>query len=158
MKYKIDIVLYVLSAIIDIWVVILLRIGEIVRQFRENNGLSLREFADMAKLSHAYIDKLESGIDPRTQKPVTPTIRTIELLAAAMGLTTERLMEKAGIIDDKNEDKSSQHEEDPELEILFRDLREMDANDRAIIMAIARERKRQREQSDRGKESRKEDN
>jgi len=138
--------------------VILLRIGDIVRQFRENNGLSLREFADRAKLSHAYIDKLESGIDPRTQKPVTPTIRTIELLAVAMGLTTERLMEKAGIIDDKNGGESSQHDEDPELEILFRDLKELDANDRAIIMAIARERKRQREQDNKGTESiRKED-
>ncbi|WP_084664991.1 helix-turn-helix domain-containing protein [Thermanaeromonas toyohensis] len=43
-------------------------IGEVIREYREKHGLSLREFAQKVKLSHAYIDKLENGVDPVTGK------------------------------------------------------------------------------------------
>lgn len=85
-------------------------IGEVIREYRERHGLSLREFAQKAKLSHAYIDKLENGVDPVTGKPVTPTLRTIDLLAKAMEMTPEELMAAAGYINNTNK-KENQHEE-----------------------------------------------
>ncbi|OIQ08755.1 HTH-type transcriptional repressor RghR [Moorella thermoacetica] len=85
-------------------------IGQIIREYREKHGLSLREFAQKAGLSHAYIDKLENGFDPVTKKPVTPTLRTIELLAQAMEMTPEEIMSAAGYISNSSK-KEKQHDE-----------------------------------------------
>jgi transcriptional regulator with XRE-family HTH domain len=73
-------------------------IGDVIRKYRKEHGLSLREFAEKAGLSHSYIDKLESGKDPLTGKPVMPTMRTIEMIAKAMGVTVEQLMAAAGYL------------------------------------------------------------
>jgi transcriptional regulator with XRE-family HTH domain len=87
-----------MSAIVYAGVVIM-GIGEVIKQYRKENDLSLREFAEKASLSHAYIDKLENGKDPTTGKPVMPTMRTIKSIAKAMGISTDDLMVAAGYID-----------------------------------------------------------
>lgn len=79
-----------------------MNIGEVIRNYRKEHGLSLRDFAVMCKLSHTYIDKLETGIDPTTGKDVTPTMRTIGLIAKAMGLTQQEFMSLAGYIPDNS--------------------------------------------------------
>ena len=82
-------------------------IGKVIKEYRKKHELSLREFAEMCKLSHAYIDKLENGKDPITGKDVTPTMRTIELISNAMGLKKEDFMRMAGYISDDNLSKES---------------------------------------------------
>ncbi len=76
-----------------------MKLGKLIKRYREENRLSLREFAEKASLSHAYIDKLENGKDPTTGKPVMPTMRTIKLIAKAMDISTDELMAEAGYTD-----------------------------------------------------------
>ena len=58
-------------------------LGEYVRKKRGEK--SLREFAKICKLSHTHLDSIEKGYDPRTGKPVSPTIEALKKIAAGSG-------------------------------------------------------------------------
>lgn len=63
-----------------------MNIGEWVRQYRKEHGLSMQTFGDMCGLSRAYISILEKGINPTTNKPFSPTIQTVQKIAEVTGL------------------------------------------------------------------------
>lgn len=67
-------------------------LSEYIKEFRENNGLSQRQLADMADLSNAYISMLEKNMNPRTGQPVRPSMPAMRKLARAMGIPVTRLM------------------------------------------------------------------
>ncbi|AQY42427.1 transcriptional regulator (plasmid) [Bacillus thuringiensis] len=73
-------------------------LGEIIKNYRLTNKLSLREFAQKYDVSHTYIDKLEKGVDSRTGKPVEPTLLVIEKISNAMNISTKSLLEEIGFI------------------------------------------------------------
>lgn len=73
-------------------------LGEIIKNYRLTNKLSLREFAQKCDVSHTYIDKLEKGVDSRTGKPVEPTLLVIEKISNAMNISTKSLLEEIGFI------------------------------------------------------------
>ncbi|MDZ4422090.1 transcriptional regulator [Bacillus cereus] len=73
-------------------------LGEIIKNYRLTNKLSLRDFAQKCDVSHTYIDKLEKGVDSRTGKPVEPTLLVIEKIANAMNISTRSLLEEIGFI------------------------------------------------------------
>ncbi|MBJ7938285.1 helix-turn-helix domain-containing protein [Bacillus cereus] len=73
-------------------------LGEIIKNYRLTNKLSLREFAQKCDVSHTYIDKLEKGVDSRTGKPVEPTLLVIEKISNAMNISTKSLLEGIGFI------------------------------------------------------------
>jgi len=75
-----------------------MRIGEIVKQYRNKQSLSLRQFAEKCNLSHSYIDKLEKGIDPRNGKNVEPTIDSLVKIAKAMNMELYELLILSGYI------------------------------------------------------------
>ena len=59
-------------------------LGEYIKSYRTEHGLSLREFAKLADISHTHIDSIEKGVDFRTGKPVRITNETIQKLAKAL--------------------------------------------------------------------------
>lgn len=66
-------------------------INEIIKQYRKDNNLSLRAFAEKANLSHSYISALEK-VDPRTNKPIAPTYEVLKQLSKAMGKEIQDLV------------------------------------------------------------------
>ena len=68
-----------------------MRLGEIIRQFREKEGISQREFARRCELSNSLISILEMGVNPQTGKPMEPDMRTYRRLAAGMGISVRQL-------------------------------------------------------------------
>lgn len=77
-----------------------MRIGEIVKQFRDAHGISQRQFADMCSsqdgsISNGYISMVESGVNPSTGKPLVMTIEKAALIAHAMNMTLHQLIEMA---------------------------------------------------------------
>jgi transcriptional regulator with XRE-family HTH domain len=76
-------------------------VGSIIKRYREEHDLSLRDFAEKSALSHAYVDKLEKGIDPRSKKNVEPTLDTLIKIASAMNISLDQLLEECGVL--KNE-------------------------------------------------------
>lgn len=60
---------------------------------REKRGdMSLREFAKLCgNISHTQIDSIERGADPRTGKPVRPTVETLSRIAKGTGVSVAYL-------------------------------------------------------------------
>ncbi|MEC2709456.1 helix-turn-helix transcriptional regulator [Bacillus thuringiensis] len=93
-------------------------LGEIIKNYRLTNKLSLREFAQRCDVSHTYIDKLEKGVDSRTGKPIEPTLLVIEKISNAMNISTKSLLEEIGFITRDNIEVT-----DTELEQWFKAIK-----------------------------------
>lgn len=74
-----------------------MKLGELIRTYRERSKLSQRQFADKCDLSNGYISILEKGLNPNTGRPVTPTIPQLKKLAAGMNITIGEMFE---LVDD----------------------------------------------------------
>lgn len=61
-------------------------LGNIVRDYRKNHGISMAKFAEISDLSKSYISMLENNKDTRGN-PIAPSIETINKVAKAMGRT-----------------------------------------------------------------------
>lgn len=67
-------------------------IGEIIKKYRRENRLSQRDFSKLCNLSHTYISALEKNIDPRTGKPIAPTLEAVKSISHAMNMEIEDLL------------------------------------------------------------------
>ena len=74
-------------------------LSELLVSKREELHLSLREAAQKIGISHGYLDKLEKGLDPRTQTNNNPTPETLRLIADAYNLDYMNLMVLCGYVD-----------------------------------------------------------
>ena len=68
------------------------RLGDFIRSQRELTHRSLRQVADAAKISNAYLSQVERGI----YKPSADVLRAI---AAALDISRDTLYTQAGILD-----------------------------------------------------------
>ncbi|PGW38354.1 transcriptional regulator [Bacillus cereus] len=98
-------------------------LGEIIKDYRFKNKLSLRDFAQKCDVSHTYIDKLEKGLDSRTGKPVEPTLLVIEKISKAMNKKTETLLEEIGFIKVEGIEAETDIINDPDLGLWFKDIK-----------------------------------
>lgn len=71
-----------------------MKLGEIVRNYREENRLSMRDFAKKSGLSSGYISMLEKDRNPRNGKPIAPSIETYDCVATAMGISLDELLRR----------------------------------------------------------------
>lgn len=69
-----------------------MKIGELIYKFRKEHSLSMGELSNMTGLSKAYISMLEKNINPSTNKPIVPSIHTIQSCAKAFGLTLDEII------------------------------------------------------------------
>ena len=75
-------------------------LGDLIKKYRSANNLSLRDFAKRCGLSHTYISALEKNIDPRTGKPIAPTLDTVKYVSKGMNISIEEILKA---LDDKQE-------------------------------------------------------
>ena len=71
-----------------------MKLGDLIKEYRDSHGLSQRQFANQCDLSNGYISILEKGINPSTGKPVTPTLPQMKKLADGMAITLSELFDK----------------------------------------------------------------
>ena len=67
-------------------------LGDIIRSYRENNNITLGEFANACSLSKGYISMLENNINPRNNKPISPTLPSMAKVASGMGIDLDTLL------------------------------------------------------------------
>lgn len=67
-------------------------IGELVKQYREVNGISQRKFATLCALSNGYISMIEAGVNPKTGEPIVPTVGNLQKIANGMGLSLHDML------------------------------------------------------------------
>lgn len=66
-------------------------LSEFIKGYREERGLSQRQFANVCGLSNGYIAMLERGVNPSTGEPITPSIVALKKMATGMGITMAAL-------------------------------------------------------------------
>lgn len=71
-----------------------MKLGDLIKAYRDAHELSQRQFANQCELSNGYISILEKGINPSTGKPITPTLPQMKKLADGMSMTLSDLFEK----------------------------------------------------------------
>ena len=70
---------------------------ELMQKYREEQGLSQRQFAAKCGLSNSYVSVLERGVNPSTGKPVVPTLVALKQIADGMGMSLDTML---SIVDD----------------------------------------------------------
>ena len=111
---------------------------DLIIEYRNDHGLSQRQFATACGLSNGYISMLEKEMNPNTKLPVTPTLPKLKQLASGMGMSLTDLRVKVDdmpvelILDDADSKKLV-----PEIED------ELDAEIMKIISGLTPEKKQQ---------------
>lgn len=73
-----------------------MKLGEWLKAYREEHGLSMRAMADLCGFSKAYINILEKGINPKTGKPISPTMQAFKKIAEATQIDIDSLFRILG--------------------------------------------------------------
>lgn len=111
---------------------------DLIIEYRNDHGLSQRQFATACGLSNGYISMLEKEMNPNTKLPVTPTLPKLKQLASGMGMSLTDLLVKVDdmpvelILDDADSKKLV-----PEIED------KLDAEIMKIISGLTPEKKQQ---------------
>lgn len=111
---------------------------DLIIEYRNDHGLSQRQFATACGLSNGYISMLEKEMNPNTKLPVTPTLPKLKQLASGMGMSLTDLLVKVDdmpvelILDDADSKKLV-----PEIED------ELDAEIMKIISGLTPKKKQQ---------------
>lgn len=77
-----------------------MKLGKWLREYRHAHGMTMNDMADACGFSKSYVNLLEKGINPTTQKPVSPTMQTLEKIARATGQDVDSLLK---ILNDKQQ-------------------------------------------------------
>ena len=67
-------------------------LGDYIKSYCEDHGLSMQQFAEKCGVSKAYVSMLVRGRNPSTGKPVSPTLDTLASIASAIGVPTQDLL------------------------------------------------------------------
>ena len=67
-------------------------LGELIKKYRNANGLTMQDFATRSGLSKGYISMLEKGKHPQNNKPIVPSIDTFGKVAKAMCISLNELL------------------------------------------------------------------
>jgi len=68
-------------------------LGEFIRTQRQLAKLSLRDVAEKARVSNPYLSQIERGKHE-------PSVRVLRAIAAALEISTESLLARAGLLED----------------------------------------------------------
>jgi transcriptional regulator with XRE-family HTH domain len=121
-----------------------MKLREFLLKYREENQLSIREFAKKCGLSHNTIHLLEKGTNPRSGNEIVPDTVTYKKLADGMGMTMEELFQAL----DQNElvslgtsmtdnDRLEALHQNPKLSLLFDRSRKMSDKDIDFMLQMA---------------------
>lgn len=70
-----------------------MKLSELIRDYRKTMNISQREFSRRCNLSNTYISFLENEKNPKTGRPLIPTLEQYRKIADGMGMTVHRLFE-----------------------------------------------------------------
>ncbi|HFI0175694.1 TPA: helix-turn-helix domain-containing protein [Streptococcus suis] len=67
-------------------------LGDIIKDFRQKNKLTMDSFASLSGLTKGYISMLEKNQHPKTKKALLPTLETLEKVARGMDIDVSELV------------------------------------------------------------------
>lgn len=69
-----------------------MHLGSFIKNYRDENGISMADFAKLSGISKAYVSVLEKNKDPRNGKEITPSIPVIKKVSDAIGISFDDLL------------------------------------------------------------------
>lgn len=69
-------------------------IGEYINIYLIEHSMSQRQFAKRCNLSNGYISMLINNVNPRTGKPLVPSLSALLAISNGMGITLDELIDK----------------------------------------------------------------
>ena len=69
-----------------------MKLEDIIKNYREEEKLTMQEFADRAGLSKGYMSMLEKGQHPQSSRKLVPSLETYKKISTAMGITIDNLL------------------------------------------------------------------
>ena len=72
-----------------------MKLSEIVREYRSSHDMSMDALARFSGVSKGYISMIENEKNPKTGKPISPSIETLARLARGMGMELDDLIHQA---------------------------------------------------------------
>ena len=69
-----------------------MNIGDIIKQYRVDNQISLRDFAEKCGTSHSYIAMLETNKNSKTGEPIIPSISMLKKIANGLNVSVNQLI------------------------------------------------------------------
>lgn len=70
-----------------------MRLGEIIKKYREEHNISMQELADRCGLSKGYISMLENDFVPSsTKKKITPSVNAVKKLSTGLNIPFDTLL------------------------------------------------------------------
>ena len=76
----------------DLWEAQREALGAFIHEQRKRANLSLRQLAELTKLSNPYLSQVERGLHQ-------PSVRVLKAISGALNVSAETLMAQAGLID-----------------------------------------------------------
>lgn len=68
-------------------------LGEFIKEYREENDMSMQAFADKCDLSKGYIAMLERNLNSKTGEAIIPSVDTFIKVSRVVGVTLDELLE-----------------------------------------------------------------
>lgn len=69
-----------------------MHIGDLIREYRQKNSLTMEEFAKLIRRSKAYVSMLEKNKNSRSGKEIAPSAETLKSVANVFGITIDELL------------------------------------------------------------------
>ena len=110
----------------DPWTAQTEALGAFIRGQRELAKLSLRQVAEMTKLSHPYLSQVERGMHQ-------PSVRVLKLLSEALDVSAETLLMQAGLLEGDDETAGDAEVTERVKSAIRADRRLSDAQQTALI-------------------------
>lgn len=73
-----------------------MKLGAVIREYRQRNKISMGDFAKSSGLSKPYISMLEADKNSNGGKPIKPSVDTLLKVSCAVGMPLDELLRKLG--------------------------------------------------------------
>ena len=118
----------------DLWDAQREALGAFIRQQRKQANLSLRQLAELTKLSNPYLSQVERGLHQ-------PSVRVLKAISDALNLSAETLLAQAGLIDamvPADANGTAPRKDVPETEDAIRADQRLSEEQKAALIAVYR--------------------
>ena len=123
-----------------------MKLSQIVTDYRRRMNISQREFSRRCDLSNVYISFIENEYNPRTGRPITPTLEIYQKIANGMGMTVHQLFEQLdedapvnlGITDSENRNDPPEEIHTEEARILAKGIDKLPKEQREQALSVMR--------------------
>ncbi len=111
-------------------------LGAFIRTQRQMANLSLRQLAELTKLSNPYLSQVERGLHE-------PSVRVLKAISEALNVSTETLLAQAGLVDARvadpdTEGSAPEAASKPQTEDVIRSDERLSDDQKAALIAVYR--------------------